>query len=745
MKLKYFGRKGLALISLALPIAAVAQAAPQHAWDQKALSSGERAALVLKQMTLDEKIAFIHGYGMPIEPGADALSNGGAGGNVGVPRLGIPRIEMADAAYGVTRSAPNGRYATALPSVLAATSSWEPKSAYAYGALIGTELRQQGYNMTLGGGVNLTREPRDGRTFEYAGEDPLLAGTMDGNLMRGEQDQHVLGDIKHYAINDQEDGRFAVNAEIDKRSMRESDLLAFQIALEIAHPSAVMCSYNRVNSVYSCENDYLLHDVLKGDFHFDGFVISDWGGTHSTAKASHAGLDMEQPEDFFYGAEMKKQVQAGTVPMAELDDHVLRILRAEFASGVVDDPPQKGVVDADHGNNVAQTLAEKSIVLLKNDHSILPLDASKPMTIAVIGSHADVAIIGGGGSAQVDPPGGSPVPPPPPGNGVFDALIRPAWFRDSPLKAIQAEFPKAHVVYASGDDIAAAASLAHSADVALVFGSQWSAESLDLKTLDLGPDQDALIAAVGKANPRTIAIVESGGPIVMPWHDQVGGIVEAWFPGIRGAEALASILSGAVNPSAKLPVSFPLTEADLPHPKLNTPPAASEPHINKGDTLHDVMKELGDGLPTFPMVYDEKLKVGYKWYDAEHTNVLFPFGHGLSYTTYAYSGLSVERTATGLTIHFTVQNTGKRAGDEIAQVYAALPASAGEPPHRLVGWSRLALAPGESKLATITVDRRMLSIFDEKQNAFSLLPGSYQLLVGASSRDLGLKQEISLK
>jgi beta-glucosidase len=728
-----------------LPVLALAQTTAKHPWDTKTLSPGERAELVLKEMTLEEKIAVIHGYGMPVEPGADPLTNGGAGGNAGVPRLGIPRIEMADAAYGVTRSADNGRYATALPSVLAATSSWDPESAYAYGALIGTELRLQGYNMTLGGGVNLTREPRDGRTFEYAGEDPLLAGTMDGNLMKGEQAQHVLGDIKHYAMNDQEDGRFAVNAVLDKRSMRESDLLAFQIALEIAKPSAVMCSYNRVNGVYACENDYLLHDVLKGDFKFDGFVVSDWGGTHSTAKASHAGLDMEQPEDFFYGEAMKKAVEAGQVPMAELNEHVLRILRAEFASGVVDDPPKKGVVDVDHGYAVAQALAEKSLVLLKNEHNLLPLNAAKPMTIAVIGGHADVAVIGGGGSAQVDPPGGSPVPPPPPGSGIFDGFIRPAWFRDSPLEAIQAEFPNAKVIYNSGDDPAAAAAVARKADVAIVFGYQWSAESMDLKTLDLGAQQDALISAVGEANPKTIAVVESGGPIVMPWHDKVSGILEAWFPGIRGAQAMARILSGAVNPTAKLPVSFPLTEADLPHPQLNVPPAASEPKMEKGDSLRTVMQKLGNGLPAFPANYDEKLKVGYKWYDAEEKHVLFPFGHGLSYTTYDYSSLSVEKTATGLTIHFTVKNTGSRAGDEIAQVYTALPASANEPPHRLVGWARLSLAPGESKQATVTVDRRMLSIFDESHNDWSLIPGSYQLLVGASSRKLSLQQSVSLQ
>ncbi|MDE1163131.1 MAG: glycoside hydrolase family 3 C-terminal domain-containing protein [Acidobacteriaceae bacterium] len=738
------------LLGWGLPLAFAATLVPSlsaqtHAWDNKSLTPDQRAHLVLKEMTLDEKIGLVHGYGMPGEEGVPASSNGGAGQTLGVPRLGIPAIQMADAAYGVTRSAANGRYSTALPSVLGATSSWEPHSAYEYGALIATELRLQGYNMTLGGGVNLTREPRDGRTFEYAGEDPLLAGTMDGNLMLGEREQHVISDIKHYAINDQENGRFAVNAIIDKRSMRESDLLAFEIALGIAKPSAVMCSYNLVNGDHACENDYLLKDVLKGDFHFDGFVLSDWGGTHSAVKASHAGLDMEQPNDFFYGAPLKKAVEDHEVSMAELDDHVVRILRAEFSSGIIDHPAEKGVVDVDHGYKVAQALEEKSIVLLKNEGNLLPLNPVQPLKIAIIGGHADVGVVGGGGSAQVDPAGGTPVPPPPPGNGVFDSFIRPAWFRDAPLAAIRAEFPNASVTFNSGSDVNAAAKLAHNSDVAIVFGYQWSAEGFDQKTLHLSPDQEKLINAVSAANTKTVVVVESGGPIVMPWAPKVSGIVEAWFPGIRGAEALARVLSGAVNPTAKLPVTFPIAEADLPRPELVPTPKASEPTIKKGESLTDLMRDLGNGLPTFNVHYDEKLKVGYKWYDAEHKDVRFPFGFGLSYTTYAYSKLSVEPTAEGLTVHFTVRNTGKRAGEEIAQVYAELPSAAGEPPHRLVGWSKLALAPGESKEATVTVSRKMLSLFDVAKNDWQLTPGSYRVLVGASSRDLTLNNAVSLK
>ena len=732
----------LACVCASACLASLAQASsPPYPWSDSTLSPTQRATLVLKEMTLDEKIALVHGQGMPEERPGLSATNGGAGFSVGVPRLGIPMIQMADAAYGVTRSEANGRYSTALPSNLGSASSWDPKSAYQYGTLIATELRAQGYNMSLGGGTNLTREPRSGRTFEYMGEDPLLSGTLDGNVMRGEQDQHVIGDVKHYAINDQESGRYAVNANIDQRSMRESDLLAFEIALENSHAAAVMCSYNRVNGDYACENDYLLRDVLKKDFNFQGFVISDWGGTHSAAKASHAGLDMEQPDDFYYGSKLKKAVESGEVSKAELDDHVFRILRAEFAEGLVDFPIKKHVVDVNHGFEVAQRLAEKSIVLLQNKDGVLPLDPAKAQTIAVIGGHADVGVLSGGGSAQVDSPGGNPVPPPPAGHGIFDEFIRPAWLRDPPLQALQAAFPKAKVVYNSGDDPAAAAALARGADAVIVFGYQWESETKDLETLRLEPAQNSLIETVAAANPHTIVVLETGSPATMPWAGKVSAIVEAWYPGIRGAEALAAILSGAVNPSGKLAVTFPLRDADLPHPNLVKPSPASEP--TKQDTMTETMAEMGRGFPAFQTYYDEKLKVGYKWYDAEKKEVLFPFGHGLSYTTYSYSSFDVQ-PGDGLTASFTVRNTGQRAGEEIAQVYASLPDSAGEPPRRLVGWAKLSIAAGESCQATVHIDPKLLKVFDPETDSWKLIPGTYTIWAGGSSRNLPLQKTIQI-
>jgi beta-glucosidase len=712
------------------------QSAP---WMNSSLSPDQRADLVVKEMTLDEKISLLHGTGMvglgPMSPRAEK-SNGGAGYVVAIPRLGIPAIQMSDAAYGVRSSGENGRYSTALPDNLAGAASWDLAAAYEYGALIARELRAQGYNMTLGGGINLTREPRNGRTFEYMGEDPLLAGRMVGQVMKAEQAEHVIGDIKHYALNDQESGRNAVNVNIDKRSMRESDLLAFEIGLRESNVAAVMCSYNRVNGDYACENKYLLTDTLKKDWNFKGFVVSDWQGTHSTAKASAAGLDHEEPGEIFYGDTMKKAVESGKVPLAEVDDHVHRILRSMFAAGVIDDPPMKSVVDVEKGFEVAQKIEEQSIVLLRNENSLLPLDASKVASIAVIGAHSDVGMISGGGSAQVDPPGGDAIMPPGKGRTTWQAHI---WFPTSPLKAIQTTIPQTRVRYDPGTDAASAALLAKAADVAIVFAYQWESEGMDLDSLSLPEHQDDLIAKVAAANPRTIVVLETGSPVTMPWAGQVGGILEAWYGGSRGAEALARVIFGEVNPSGKLPITFPKSEADLPHINVIRPPDKSTTH---GEP--DAWKKIAAGLPAFQITYDEGLKVGYKWYDAEHKQALFPFGYGLSYTTYNYSDLKVSPGKT-VRLSFRVSNTGNRAGAEVAQIYAALPENAGEPPKRLVGWSKVKLNAGESKNVDIEIDPQYLSIFNVEKDVWQLLPGDYAFMVGGSSQSLPLKESVKLK
>jgi beta-glucosidase len=720
------------------------QPAPAGPWMNTALSPDERADLVIKEMTLDEKIALLHGVGMPTDEPVtpeNAASNRGVGYVVGVPRLGIPGIDMSDAAYGVRSSGVNGRYATALPSNVAAAASWDPDAAYEYGKLIGTELRAQGYNMTLGGGVDITREPRNGRTFEYLGEDPILAGTLVARLIEGTQSQYVIGDIKHYAFNDQENGRDSVNNTIDKRAAHESDMLAFEIGVEKGHPAAVMCSYNRVNGDFACENEWLLKDVLKTEWKYPGFVVSDWGGTHSTEKASAAGLDNEEPGRTFYDDKYKAAVQAGTISQAELDEHVHRILRSMFAVGVIDHPRDRFVVDPFAGFETSRKIEEASIVLLKNKGGVLPLHAATVRSIAVIGAHSDVGMISGSGSAQVDPIGGNAIMPP--GKGQTRWLEQ-VWFPTSPLKAIRERAPHAKVTYDPGADPEAAAAAAKSADVAIVFAYQWESESMDLPSLALPKykldgkdvDQNAIVDAVAKANPHTVVVLETGSPATMPWVDDAQAILEAWYGGSDGADALGNILFGTVNPSAKLPNTFPRSDEDLPHPTIVKPPPVNWASIRPEDRAK--------GLPPFERPYDEGVKVGYKWYDAEHKAVLFPFGFGLSYTSFGYSALKVD-TGDTVKVTFTLANTGARTGKEIAEVYAALPASAQEPPKRLVGWSKVELKPGERKPVTVEIERKYLSIWDVDKHDWTLVPGEYTFLVGGSSDKLPLKATVSLR
>ena len=734
---------GAAMLSAtALPVhaqrtnAPAADSAPRP-WMNTSLSPDERAELVLKQLTLDEKIGLLHGNGMAHaeqwQMPLTYLSNGGAGMTTGIPRLGIPNIYMSDAAYGVRDSGENGRYSTALTSPLGSASSWSTEAACQYGTLIGRELRAQGYNMTLGGGTNLTREPRNGRTYEYLGEDPLLAGTLVGNRIKCEQAQHVIGDIKHYALNDQETGRNIVDVKISHRAMQESDLLAFRIGIQIGNPAAVMCSYNRINVDYACENKYLLTDVLRTQWHFPGFVISDWGGTHSTEKASAAGLDNEQPMADFFGPKLKEAVDAGRVPMSEIDDHARRILRSMFLSGVVDHPLEKSVIDVEDHLDIAQHIEEQSIVLLKNDNSILPLDAAKLHTIALIGGHADVGMISGGGSAQVDPPGGNVIAPEGQRSTHWQDHI---WFPTSPLKALKAALPNAKIEFNPGTDPSAAAAFAKSADVAIVFAHQWTSEGMDLRSLSLPDNQDALIAAVAAANPHTIVVLETGTAVTMPWLSNVASVVEVWYAGSRGHIALANVLTGAVNPSGKLAMTFPRSEQDLPHPTI--PPLAKQDRGAGSGAVND----RAHTASRYSVTYDEGARVGYKWYEAETKQPLFPFGYGLSYTTYAYSNLKTDSAAK--TVTFTVTNTGKRRGDEIAQVYATLPQQSGETFKRLIGFERITLTPGESKTVTITANPEVLSIFDEQKEAFQLLPGTYKVVAGPSSANTPLEGTLNL-
>jgi len=727
---------GCALVSVGWAKVGVAQkpaaaAAVKGPWMNAALDPDTRADMMIKEMTLDEKIQLVHGIGWgPLRAGAyvPVEDNGGAGFVAGIPRLGLPDVNEADSAVGVRMAAVSSRYATLLPSVIGMAASWDPKMGFLYGSVIGRELRDQGYNMSIGGGMDLIREPRNGRNFEYASEDPVLAGTMVGELAMGVQSNQVMGDIKHYVLNDQETGRNTLNAVIDKRALQETDLLAFQIAIGMAKPAGVMCSYNRVNGDFACENDYTLNEVLKKEWGFKGFVLSDWEATHSTVKAALAGLDEQQPGDEYFGAALKKAVEDGQVPMARLDDMVHRLVRSMFAVGVIDHPPVRRVVDPFKGRDDAKKIEEESLVLLKNEGGILPLSAGEGKTIVVIGGHADEGVLSGGGSAQVDAPGGRP------GGSMWG---QPVYFPSSPLRYVKEQVGDTNVSFDPGTDVAEAAKAAAKAQVAIVFVTQWMSEGMDRPTLSLPDKQDELVEAVAKANPNTVVVLETGGPVSMPWHGRVKGIVEAWFSGIGGGEAIANVLFGRVNASGKLPVTFAKDEAQLPHPKVTGLTARTGNNGMDGGGFHGMESK------NFTVDYNvEGMKVGYKWFQVKDETPLFPFGFGLSYTSFAYSDLTVAQGAES--VSFKVKNTGTRAGDEVAEVYVTLPKSADEPFRKLVGFARVHVDAGASEAVTVPIQPLYLKVFSTEKNGWGRLTGQYGIEVGGSSAELPLKTEVSL-
>ena len=696
-----------------------------------------RAAALVAQMTTAEKIKLVHGVGIPNAGlgGPYPAGVNGAGYIPGIPRLGIPGLAMADSAGGVNVANSN---ATALPAPVALAASWDPTLANAYGARIATELRVLGYGEGLGGGVNLTREPRDGRTFEYMGEDPVLTGTMSAARTIGTQAQKVIATIKHYAMNDQETNRMTSNSVVDERTMRETELLAFELGVTLGTPGNVMCSYNLVNGVYACENPYLLTSVLKNEWGFKGVVQSDWTATHSTVASALAGLDEEEPGDIGSGASipgftitsyfntaLANAVSAGSVPMSRLNDMVQRKLRTMIRWGVFDSPPTTGgSVDQSAGNALALQVAQQSSVLLKNavasgdTQAVLPLNAAGLSSIVVIGGHADAGVLSGGGSGAVPAAAGNAV------SGCVSAspLLSTCatWYKSAPLAAIEAKAPNATVTFLDGTNATAAATAAAKADVAIIFATQWESEGTDLTSLSLPSnttdsfnqsyDQNALITAVAAQAKRVIVVLENGSPVLMPWLGNVHGVLESWYPGVQGGQAIADLLFGDVNPSGKLPITFPVQDSDLP-----------QQTISATDTT---------------VTYSEGLFMGYRWYDGKQIAPLFPFGYGLSYTNYAYSGLNAQADASGnVTVTFTVRNAGSRAGSEIAEVYAALPSGLGEPPKRLVGWQKVALQPGQSQQVSVSIAPKLLSTWDATNHVWKLNNGAYQLIAGASSRD----------
>jgi len=709
--------------AMLLSIQASAQTAGAQPWLDPKLPPEERARAAVAAMTLDEKLRLIFGFSdqaitqvakvpddivspqLKAEVVARAVK-GSAGFVPGVPRLGIPDQTQTDASIGVRNSLIPS---TALPSSLATAASFDPEVPRAGGAMIGAEARATGHNTMLSGGVNLAREPRNGRNFEYVGEDPLLAGTMAGALIDGIQSNRIISTIKHYAVNDQETQRTSLDVTISAEAMRQSDLLAFELAMEKGRPGSVMCSYNLINGRWGCENDYLLNTVLKHDWGFKGFVMSDWGAVHSTADAANDGLDQftgfccAGDKPWFAAKPFRAALQSGEIPQRRLDDMAERIAWALFAKGAVDDPVKQAPIDYAAHAAVSQQAAENSLVLLKNEGDLLPLHGVK--SIAVIGGHADQGVMAGGGSSDVTPVGGAIM------------IDNHTFLPSPPLVALKGEFPRARIVFDAGTDPGAAAALAAKAEVAILFVTQHDSEGYD-GSLELSGNQDALVAAVAKANPRTIVVVESGGAVFMPWLSHVPAVLEAFYPGIRGGPAIARILSGKVNPSGHLPISFPASAAQLAHPTL---PGLGKPNETP-----------------VAITYDEGAAIGYKWYDVKGFRPLFPFGYGLSYTSFSSSGLAARAEARAITVSFSLRNTGKRAGKGLAQVYVA-PADwkdlGWEAPKRLAAFAKLDLQPGQASNVELTVDPRLLATYEAAGDNWHIRAGDYRVMLveGASA------------
>ncbi|MEH0194339.1 glycoside hydrolase family 3 C-terminal domain-containing protein [Caulobacter sp. CCNWLY153] len=705
-----------AILQLPAPASAQtpqARSAEARAYDAR--RADRRAAETERKMTDAERFQLLHSI-MPVTiPGIVTAPEGlkiAAGWIKGVPRLGLPDIYESDASLGIANPffARKNDSATALPSGLLLASTFDPTLAERSGAVVGAEARSRGFSVLLGGGVNLTRDPRNGRNFEYLGEDPLLAGRMVGGSIRGIQSQNVVSTIKHFALNALETSRMQLDARIEEAALRESDLLAFELGIEEGQPGAVMCAYNKVNGDYACGNDFLLNQVLKTDWNYRGWVMADWGATRDVSYFN-AGLDQQS------GAQADKQVwfdkplyaeyQAGRVSKARVSDAVRRILRSLYAVGA-DTAAPTPVDMAAHGREV-RAVAESGIVLLKNEGELLPLSGSA-RTIAIIGGHADVGVMSGGGSSQVVPPGEATFVHLG-GRDPWGKWVRKVIMPSSPLKELRKALPDAKIEFDPGYVPAAAAGMAKRADVAIVFATQWQSEGLD-GSLTLPEGQDALIAAVAAANPNTVVVLETGNPVKMPWISSVKAVVEAWYPGQEGGTAIANVLSGKVNPSGRLPISFPIDESQLAHP---------------------VIEDIGGtGERPVTVTYDEGADVGYRRFAATKAKPLFAFGHGLSYTRFSYSGLRVTAgKAPAATV--TVSNDGPRDGATVVQVY--LTSVGDQPRRRLVGFGKVQLSAGERRQVTLPIDRRLLAQWGQK--GWRMSAGDYGFATGQSALDLG--------
>ena len=695
-----------------------------------------RAREIEQQMTDDERFSLIVSLIGPLpsigvprdERIPKEVKNTSAGYTPGVPRLGIPALQSSDASMGVTNPGfrPHDKGATAFPSLVVLGSSFNPKVVEEGGEAIAREARLRGFNVQLAGGCNLARDPRNGRNFEYFSEDPWHTAVLAAAQVNGIQSQGVISTLKHYTLNCNETNRHWLDAIIEPVAHRESDLLAFQIAIERSQPGSIMTAYNKINGEYASGNNHLLNEVLKSAWSYQGYVMSDWGAVPEWDYAlkgldqeSGIQIDVKQWGDEAFTHRLRTAYAEGKLPKERLSDMVRRILRSLYAVGVDRYEPAPEVDMATH-NEIALQGARQGVVLLKND-GVLPLDAGKPLKIAVIGGHAQEGVTSGTGSGAVLPVGGYAAQIPIGGPGTMGAARKVVLYGPSPLSELKKAVPEAQFEFDPGCTPAEAALMAKRSDVVIAFGIRVEGEGFDSADLSLPWGQDGVIDAVAAVNPNTVVVLETGNPSSMPWRDKVKAIVQAWYPGQAGAQAIAEILTGKVNPSGRLPITFPADLAQTPRPELS-----------------------GLGTPwksSITIRYDEGAEVGYRWFAKKGDSPMFAFGHGLSYTSFEYSDLKVSGDET-ITATFTVTNTGERDGADVPQLY--LTDAAGDKRMRLLGFERVELRPGELRRITLSADPRLLARFDGKAGKWSIAEGTHKVAVAKSAADLVLTGDTRL-
>ncbi|HEY1699908.1 MAG TPA: glycoside hydrolase family 3 C-terminal domain-containing protein [Trebonia sp.] len=692
---------GLAMVGGALPSSAASAAPPRGQAAAPLTPTGQAEALVAK-MTLSQKIMELHGT-------VNAQHQRYV---PGIPSLGIPPLVITNGPAGAgPGDDPVQQPATALPAPISLAASFDPSLAYQYGQLMGKEAADLGNNLLEGPDVNIVRVYQGGRTFESLSEDPYLTSGIGTAEIEGIQSQPAMIDeVKHFDAYEQETNRNTPQDDniVSDRVLHEIYDPPFEQAVTQGHSQSVMCSYATINGEYSCQNGYLLSTTLDQRWGFAGFVQSDFGATHSTVPSAQAGLDLEMQTGDYYAAPLQQAVEDGQVPIATVNQMLVLRYAAMIRAGLFSHPVSTRTIPAQADGSFSRSAAEQGMVLLKNSGSALPLSASSLHSIAVIGPYAGAAMTGGGGSSHVDP-----------------------LYTVSPVQGIEnAAGPGVSVSYNDGSDLASAAAAAKAADVAVVMVGDTESEGADQSSLELSGNQDQLVEAVAAANPRTIVVVKSGNPVLMPWLSQVPAVLEAWYPGEEDGNAVAAILFGQADPSGKLPVTFPETESQTP-----TSSPSQFPGVN------------GE------IDYSEGLDVGYRWYDATNATPMFPFGYGLSYTSFSYSHLTISRgtvsnPASGpgaascdcngqngklVTVSATVTNTGKVAGADVAQLYLSDPASAGEPPRQLKGYQRVSLKPGQSATVHFTLTGHDLSYWDDAANGWVVPDGAFGVYVGDSS------------